>query len=135
MASPSKSSLLKTDPGWIPLSPIFASVRYAGCPSAIQPLDCYPEKLASGLVVFTITRAKLTHISPVDRPVFHETSFAWNIQSNRPPMCSRPSQPRRRRLKRNHSHRSGAGIKSAASQPSRRPGDELLKGRLQTSAK
>jgi HK97 family phage prohead protease len=53
-----------------------------------RTLDGYPERLASGLVVFTVTRAELVEISPVHNPAYQETSVRL-IE----PVANAPDEP------------------------------------------
>jgi HK97 family phage prohead protease len=62
-----------------------------------RTVDGYPEKLASGLVVFTVTRAELVEISPVHNPAYQETSLrliepAANAESAEPAASSPASR-------------------------------------------
>lgn len=47
-------------------------------------LEGYPERLASGLLVFTVTGAELVEVSPVDNPAYLETSVR---------LVERPAEP------------------------------------------
>jgi HK97 family phage prohead protease len=53
-------------------------------------LEGYPERLASGLLVFTVTRAELVEISPVDNPAYRETSVRL-VESPQPTEPAAPA--------------------------------------------
>jgi HK97 family phage prohead protease len=88
--------------------------KVRGMSIGYEILEGYSEKLASGMVVFTITRAYLDEISPVDQPAFRETSLhliepAANVQPAEPAAAPASriiridpalvSNPRRRNLR------------------------------------
>lgn len=61
--------------------------RVRGMSIGFEVIEGYTEKLASGLLVFTVTRAYLDEISPVDSPTYRET----NVRLIEAPQAAEPA--------------------------------------------